>query len=139
MKNKKILFLASLLVCMLCVTIGTVHAQMEESVILTKHNLSMTGPGTIKSLFEKRVCIFCHTPHRARGDISALWNRDDSLVTYIPYESSTMYAAVGQPTGASKLCLSCHDGTIALGALVSETQEVPFAGGIRFCRCCHKS
>jgi predicted CXXCH cytochrome family protein len=39
---------------------------------------------------------------------------------------------VGQPTGASKLCLSCHDGTVALGALLTRPQEVPFTGGIRF-------
>lgn len=30
-----------------------------------------------------------------------------------------MVATVGQPTGSSKLCLSCHDGTIAIGALLN--------------------
>ncbi|MEW6601810.1 MAG: cytochrome c3 family protein, partial [Nitrospirota bacterium] len=98
----------------------------------TKHNLSVSGPGTIKSTTEDQICIFCHAPHRARRDIPYLWSRADSTVNYIPYQSSTMYAVVGQPTGASKLCLSCHDGTIALGALVSEYYEIPFAGGIRF-------
>ncbi len=102
------------------------------TILDTKHNLSISGPGTIKSLTEDRVCIFCHTPHRARRDIPYLWNRQDSTANYTPYQSSTLFASVGQPTGASKLCLSCHDGTIALGALVSELSEVPFAGGIRF-------
>ena len=98
----------------------------------TKHNLSISGPGTIKSTTEDQICIFCHAPHSARRDVPYIWNRADSTVNYIPYQSSTLYAAVGQPTGASKLCLSCHDGTIALGALVSEYFEVPFAGGIRY-------
>ncbi len=102
------------------------------SILQTKHNLSLTGPGPIKSTIEDEICIFCHTPHNARRDIPYLWNRYDSTANYIPYQSSTLHAAVGQPTGASKMCLSCHDGTVALGALVSEFLEVPFAGGIRF-------
>jgi predicted CXXCH cytochrome family protein len=32
---------------------------------------------------------------------------------------------VGQPTGTSRLCLSCHDGTIAPGAVLSQTTEMP--------------
>lgn len=34
-------------------------------------------------------------------------------------------AAPGQPTGSSKLCLSCHDGTVALGSVQNRT----FGGG----------
>jgi len=98
----------------------------------TKHNLSVSGPGPIKSTVEQEICIFCHTPHNARRDIPYLWNRADSVVNYTTYESSTLYASVGQPTGASKLCLSCHDGTIALGTVLSRPAEIPFAGGLRF-------
>ena len=98
----------------------------------TKHNLSITGPGPVKSTTEGELCVFCHAPHNARRDIPYLWNRGDSTVNYVPYQSSTLHATVGQPTGASKLCLSCHDGTIALGALVTRPLEIPFAGGVRF-------
>ncbi len=112
--------------------IPAVNAQPSNSILLTRHNFSISGPGLIKSIFEKRVCIFCHAPHNARGDIPYLWNRQDSTVNYTTYQSSTLYSIIGQPTGASKLCLSCHDGTIALGAVVSEQQEIPFVGGIRF-------
>lgn len=98
----------------------------------TKHNLSVSGPGPIKSATEEEICIFCHTPHRARTDIPFLWNREDSVESYTTYESSTLYALVGQPSGASKLCLSCHDGTIALGAVLSRDEEIVFEGGIRF-------
>jgi predicted CXXCH cytochrome family protein len=108
------------------------HGTFAQSIIDTKHNLSISGPGPVRALSEEQVCIFCHTPHKARPDIPYLWNRADSTINYIPYQSSTLYASVGQPTGASKLCLSCHDGTIALGALVSESVEIPFIGGIRF-------
>lgn len=98
----------------------------------TRHNLSITGPGPVKSTTEGEICIFCHAPHSARRDIPYLWNRSDSAASYTPYQSSTLRAAVGQPTGASKLCLSCHDGTVAMGALLTRPLEVPFAGGLRF-------
>ncbi len=107
-------------------------AAYGDDITNTKHNLSVSGPGAIKSTVEKEVCIFCHTPHKANLDNPPLWNRNISQANYTPYQSSSIFATVGQPTGAAKLCLSCHDGTIALGALLSRTGEAPFAGGIRF-------
>jgi len=101
-------------------------------ISITKHNLAISGPGPIKSTTEQEICVFCHTPHRARTTSGVLWNREDSTAAYTQYQSSSLRAIVGQPTGASKLCLSCHDGTIALGELVSRQTEIPFAGGIRF-------
>ena len=103
-----------------------------DSILNSKHNLSLSGPGLIKSTTEEEVCIFCHTPHQAQLDIPYLWNRQETTATFTTYDSSTLYATVGQPSGASKLCLSCHDGTIALGAVLSRAGEIPFAGGIRF-------
>ncbi|MHC4342863.1 MAG: cytochrome c3 family protein, partial [Planctomycetota bacterium] len=41
-----------------------------------------------------------------------------------------MHAKPGQPTGASKLCLSCHDGTIALGAVASRRAPVGLFGRV---------
>jgi predicted CXXCH cytochrome family protein len=41
-----------------------------------------------------------------------------------------MQAAPGQPTGTSKLCLSCHDGTIALGAVASRAAPVGLFGRV---------
>ncbi len=93
------------------------------SIINSKHNLSISGTGTIKATAETRVCIFCHTPHRAQS-VGVLWNRNDSTATYVPYTSSTAPTLPGQPTGASRLCLSCHDGTIALGAVANSTVEI---------------
>ena len=113
-------------------TLIWVAAALGGDIQFSKHNLSVSGPGEVKAVSEAQICIFCHTPHSARQDIPYLWNRQDQTVSYIPYQSSTLVARVGQPTGASKMCLSCHDGTIALGAIVSEPEEIPFQGGIRF-------
>jgi len=79
----------------------------------TKHNLSSSGPGPVKVAGEGGVCKFCHTPH-ASNPIAPLWNREDAGTYYQTYESSTRVSGTGQPTGSSRLCLSCHDGTIAL-------------------------
>lgn len=113
----------SLLVLCLLAPAG---AQAVGSMVNTKHNLSVSGPGTLRSTVETRICIFCHTPHHAnqdqRFDVNPLWSRELSDVVYEPYFSNTMQATrPGQPTGTSKLCLSCHDGSIALGMLKGYT------------------
>jgi predicted CXXCH cytochrome family protein len=71
----------------------------------------------VKAVAETEVCVFCHTPHNANPVSPPLWNREFSSANYVPYDSASLQSAIGQPNGYSKLCLSCHDGTIALGAL----------------------
>ncbi len=101
------------------------------SIVNTKHNLSTSGPGTYVSSNESRICIFCHTPHRARTT-APLWNREDSRETYLVYSSSTFGGVVGQPGGSSKLCLSCHDGSIALGNVVHSDTTIQMQPGKEF-------
>ncbi len=118
---------------LICLLMGIMFQGAASGTILTtKHNLSISGPGPVKSTTEVRVCVFCHTPHNASSTVVPLWNRQNPVSVYSTYSSSTLYATVGQPTESSKMCLSCHDGTIALGSVLSETTEIPFAGGLRF-------
>ena len=93
---------------------------VEAGIATTKHNLSTTGTGdpTYRATTEQRMCLMCHAPHSA-DPAGPLWNHKLSGATYTPYSSTTLNAAPGQPTGASKLCLACHDGTIAVGALLN--------------------
>ncbi|MBI5170597.1 MAG: hypothetical protein HZA61_14000 [Candidatus Eisenbacteria bacterium] len=83
------------------------------------HNLSAGGPGAVhaQSAAETQTCVFCHTPHNANPS-QELWNHAPTAANYTVYGSSTLNAGtvVLQPSGASRLCLSCHDGTIAVGA-----------------------
>ena len=104
-------------------------AVAHGGVVTTKHNLSVSGPGSIKATSENQVCIFCHTPHNA-SPAGALWNRRAPGSTYTPYTSSTARGAAGQPNGASMTCLSCHDGTIALGDVLSRAAPVSMAGAV---------
>ncbi|MBI2529112.1 MAG: cytochrome c3 family protein [Candidatus Rokubacteria bacterium] len=99
-----------------CAALLAPAAAGGAGIVDTVHNLSATGAGAVKAPGVGEVCIFCHTPHRA-GQTVALWNRDLPARTYNLYGSSTLEATLNQPTGASRLCLSCHDGTTALGNL----------------------
>jgi predicted CXXCH cytochrome family protein len=112
-----------------CAPIVSLAQGVGTSVVNSPHNLSATGPGTIRATGEQQVCIFCHTPHNA-SPIQPLWNRNVPAAAYIPYSSTSMQAQPGQPTGTSKLCLSCHDGTIALGSVISRDQPIAMAGGM---------
>jgi predicted CXXCH cytochrome family protein len=100
-----------------------------QTIMNTKHNLSVSGPGMLKALTETRVCIFCHTPHNA-APRTPLWNKALEPINYILYSSSTLAAKPSQPLGPSKLCLSCHDGTIALGAVLSPAGGIATTGQI---------
>ena len=92
-------------------------AWAAQDVVNTRHNLSVSGPGTIKSGVVTEVCVFCHTPHNALP-AAQLWNHlPTAVASYTPYSSTTLAASPGQPTGKSRLCLACHDGTVALGSL----------------------
>lgn len=97
----------------------------NAGVANTKHNLSISNPipGSIKAASETQICIFCHTPHNA-SPAYPLWNHEiSSGLNYTQYASDTLkaYSPGNAPPidGFSKLCLGCHDGTIALGAIIN--------------------
>jgi hypothetical protein len=115
------------------VGVGMAQAAKISDVRATKHNLSAVADGTttpsgkvpvrtIKASTETQVCVFCHTPHGATTGVAPLWNRTLSSATYSAtsgtYTSTSMEANATElaagPGGSSKLCLSCHDGTMAI-------------------------
>lgn len=101
-----------------------VEAGVQDSL----HNLSASGRGNVKAVVADRICEFCHISHSSNS-AGAMWSRGNSTAAYIPYSSSTAVAQPGQPTGTSVLCLSCHDGTIALGEIVNRGAPHSMAGG----------
>ncbi len=97
---------------------------LAVSIVDTKHNLSASGPGDVRALIEDRICVFCHTPHNATP-LTPLWNKKIEPKAYELYQSTTLSAVPGQPSGPTRLCLSCHDGTIALGDVVNPPSGTP--------------
>lgn len=73
-------------------------------------------------------CASCHTPHKAPSGMMPLWNGAQTTATFTMY-SSTHFTELGptttgQPSGSSKLCLSCHDGTTNTSEVFSDPNDV---------------
>lgn len=125
MKNhhRSSLWVSGLAAAALFILAGPVYA----GVSLTKHNLSSGSSNDIKSSDNPEICIFCHTPHDAiKNDNIPLWNHTLSSTTaYGVYASPTFDATDAADVGVSdpanavvtNLCLSCHDGTVAINSL----------------------
>ena len=100
---------------------GTSFAQISTSA----HDFSAEtwNPGG-------QICLPCHTPHNADLTVadSPLWNHEVTVATFTLYDSPTLDAVPGQPGGASKLCLSCHDGTVALDSFGGATGGTNISG-----------
>jgi len=100
-----------LMLAMVC----TGEAQVTGDV-LGSHNLSLSGTSPVKGALDP--CLFCHVPHSGVQTTNpALWSQTLSTQTYKTYSSTTLHNTTLQPMlGAdSSLCLSCHDGTVAVG------------------------
>jgi predicted CXXCH cytochrome family protein len=85
------------------------------------HNL---GPGSRSPVTGARsdACAYCHAPHS--GLNTGLWNQKLTTQSYTTYNSNTEKNSTTQPAlgGVSNQCLSCHDGTVAVGATVAYGQ-----------------
>ncbi|MDP2783739.1 MAG: cytochrome c3 family protein [Sulfurimicrobium sp.] len=130
-----ILNLRSLMIAiLLLVGMATLPLASLAGILGSRHDLS----GNMGSNYSHgivyndygQVCVYCHTPHDSNTGNGGklLWNKPFSTASYTLYSSPTAKLPTSQPTGASSssaLCLSCHDGTIAVDALVNMPNQ-PF-------------
>lgn len=65
-----------------------------------------------------QVCVYCHTPHTSLPGEPLLWNRQMPTGPYTLYRSESLISPPQAPGNHSLMCLSCHDGTIAVDAVV---------------------
>ena len=109
------------LLLMLAIIAAPAWAGIENSV----HDFSSEGWSG------GEVCNVCHPPHAASsGTDGPLWNHAVSTATYTVYSSPTMDVTAEQPApgGVSRLCLSCHDGTIAIDSFGGATGSTTITG-----------
>jgi hypothetical protein len=91
----------------------------------SNHDLSNTGTARIHNAntTANQICIYCHTPHHAQST-QLVWNHTQTSNTLSwgndldgnPLTATTMGTPL--PTAlknASKRCLGCHDGSVAIG------------------------
>lgn len=108
-----------------------------QTVVNTAHDLSAGSGGATSDAI--RVCVFCHTPHASQvqtdpgTNVLPLWNHNPSVAgPYLMYDSTTMQAvptdfsapANLDATTVSNLCMSCHDGSVAVTSLFNDPNEI---------------
>lgn len=89
-------------------------------ITTSKHNFtSQTASPNAFFWGTGQVCVFCHTAHNASASAGKLWNHDiNPGQSYIMYNSSTIDMNQSlTPHEGSLICLSCHDGAIAVNSL----------------------
>lgn len=76
------------------------------------------------------ICIVCHTPHDGNTAVpeAPLWNHETTTESFTLYSGSTLDATLAQPSAESQLCLSCHDGSIALDSYGGATGGTTISG-----------
>lgn len=132
-----------LLVLVFVVTAAVAFAGIST----TRHNLTSTsttdGAKATATAQGETLCGFCHIPHGGNTTVAnaPLWSRSLRLTAANPY---TVYGggttlggtAVNQPGTNSLTCLSCHDGTIAVGQIikygVAKTYDMVDATGTNY-------
>ncbi len=103
-----------------------VAAFIYTDIATSAHDFTSSGWNT-----DGEICQPCHTPHNADTSVSLspLWNHEVTTATFTLYSRATMDATdLGQPDGDSVLCLSCHDGSVALDSFGGATGGTNITG-----------
>ena len=149
--GKKIFIMSVVLLGVLALSSLTFAGTTPGSGIATTFpDLSTRGAGaafgdTVEQAGLNRICVYCHAPHNTVKPGSAaangvgylpLWNHQVTAVSaYTLYSNGTndlsqnaanpmvdkAMLVSSQPGGVSKLCLSCHDGSVAVNQYGSST------------------
>ena len=107
MKLKKLVLFGSIL-------LGLTPLCRGQQISGSHHDFSTSSKAAYNSTGE--VCIVCHAPHGTDGTGAPLWNHHTTtniFTTYTGYKFNAL-PSITAPDGASKLCLSCHDGISAI-------------------------
>jgi predicted CXXCH cytochrome family protein len=98
---------------------------LAGTIANTKHDLSSTSSAAIKSTTQSDTCVFCHIAHNSTPGVSRpLWSHTmtTATLTWNPVKTVRGTSLPTDITSAqlagSRACMSCHDGTVALGDLI---------------------
>jgi hypothetical protein len=110
-----------------CVMASTARAGISGS----KHDFGAFGWA------RNQICLPCHTPHNAivrdiggHAIAAPLWNHTLSSATYTLYVDPVNGTTTGNVDTNSHLCLSCHDGTVAVDSFGGGAGNQQLTGGL---------
>ena len=120
---KKILILVAAMLLVASMAFGA------NTIVGSRHDMNLFVASATT-----QVCVYCHTPHQAStaNKQAPLWNHSFGAPTgnYGVYASGTMNATPtdfgneGPGTAStSKLCMTCHDGIVAVSALYKAPKD----------------
>ena len=121
MKQKQIVIMTALAVLTLGTTLAFGLTADGKGIVGSKHDMNVLQGA--KKDTQERVCAFCHTPHHKLEstalNYNPLWSHaiNETPVGLKTYQTVTLNSSIlaGDPlTGPSRLCMSCHDGVIAV-------------------------
>jgi hypothetical protein len=121
MKLKKLVLLSS-------IVLGLTPLCRGQQIRGSHHDFTTSSKANYNSTGE--LCIVCHAPHGTDPTAVPLWNHhttENTFVTYTGYKFDAL-PSITAPDGASKLCLSCHDGISAMNQFGGKLQGI---GGIQ--------
>lgn len=93
--------------------VATASSLANGQISISEHNFSSSGWS------DGQICKPCHTPHFANPDVPRLWNHALTTATYQMHEGAG--TAEDNFDDVSRMCLSCHDGTVALDSFGGQT------------------
>jgi len=117
---------------------------MAQGIRDTAHDLSTSAAGDtttrVEATASNEICVFCHTPHNAQST-HLVWNHTLSTITTVDWgndldgnpmtettEGTPLPDGTPNLRGSSQRCLSCHDGSIAIGDVSNPTTAIDVDG-----------
>lgn len=107
-------------------------AAAQGTILGSAHDFRAATWNTGSGARPGEVCAVCHMPHvegrpASRTGTFMLWSRQLTSANYTMYASFSLQGVQdSQPQGSSRLCLGCHDGSVALEMFHTNTSGSTF-------------
>jgi hypothetical protein len=128
---KHALRLTALGAAVLTVGLWAASGQASQHIVGSAHDFTALAGGTSPTSWNSgQICMPCHTPHNTTTVMTdgtpvpaPLWGHTITNInqTYTLYGGTTTGNITSQVDATSILCLSCHDGTVALSSYQNST------------------
>ena len=124
--------MSALVALALAPTVSFAAPGAAGGLVGTDHDFASAGGGNVAAT-AVGLCTFCHTPHKAIST-SLLWNHTLSSNTFTwdiaKTTAGTEFPSIvgGTYKGPTAKCLSCHDGSVAIGD-IAWFNEAAYPGG----------